>query len=380
MTIKSKSLAFNVKAKGDDTGTFTAYGNTFGKVDHAGDMTMKGAFTKCIQGWAAKAKMPRLLSQHGHTANPIGIITSMKEDEHGLLFEGKFCLEAGTAGAEAYALVKMGALDSFSIGYNTLKEKMVNGVNELHELDVKEISLVTFACNEDSLIQTVKSAVDAGSEITPRMIQKALQESGLSKRQAEAAVNAIKSTGEIEVAIKSGIEQFKATAKNHEITVNGVKSGDMSLGEYSSLIANAVNGSIETDDRWCYVESIYMGYVIVCVYEEIDDKYEQYYARVPYTVGDDNNVMVGSPIKVTRLVRWMTEAELATFEGTKTDNEVEVEIATKEDDTIEAEEAIVISDEVKEAEAEEAPAIEAEVETKVKSLSEELENETFNWF
>jgi HK97 family phage prohead protease len=338
MKMKSKSLTFNVKAD-EKLGTFTAYGNTFGNLDHAGDMTMKGAFSKCIQDWKSKGKFPRLLSQHGHTSNPIGIITSMKEDENGLLFEGEFCTEAGTSGAEAYALVKMGALDSFSIGYNTLNEKMVNGVNELHELDVKEISLVTFACDEKSLIQTIKSAIDSGESPTTRMIQKALQEAGLSKRQSESAVNAIITTKKAETADLNAVELFKVKATSHTPSLTNLecKRDDMSLFDYASMIYRAVNSTIESDEIYSYVESIFMEYVIVGVCDYSQETYDEYYVRVPYSVSGGDNVMVGSAEKVTKVVKWKTEAEIAAYEAMETDREKEAPTDQEEEIQVKAE-------------------------------------------
>ena len=221
----SKSITFDCKIKADGVaGSFTAIGNAFGNIDHAGDKTMKGAFTKCIQSYNSSGTMPMLLSQHQHQAHPIGVITSMKETETGLEFEGQLCLET-QLGKETHALMKMGAMNGWSIGYATIKEILVNGVNELHELDVREISAVTFPCNTDSvttsvkstsLIQSVKSAVENGEEITPRMIQKSLQEAGLSKRQAEAAVNAIKAT---DVAVADEMKTSLEVSKSKPETV-----------------------------------------------------------------------------------------------------------------------------------------------------------------
>ena len=320
MKIKTKELSFKIKAK-SEAGTFSAYGNTFNKVDLAGDKTIKGAFTKCIQGWNAKAEMPQLLSQHGHAANPIGIITSMKEDENGLLFEGKFCIEVGTAGAEAYALVKMGALKRFSIGYNTLSEKMVDGVNELHELDVKEISLVTFACNEDSLIQSVKSAVSAGENPT-RLIQKALQEAGFSNKTAKAAMSLAISSK----ASESKIESFKSKAENFKTKFHDIDNdGEMSLYDYTRTIVSAIRDTVLTnEDSWLYIEELYMDKAIVCIYEySEDDEYKEYYAKVNYTVTDQGmsnmDVQVGSPTEVIRVVKWMTEEEVDKMNAAKTE-------------------------------------------------------------
>lgn len=326
MTIKTKSLGFNIKASSDEAGKFTAYGNTFGNVDHAGDKTMKGAFSKCIQGWNAKARMPRLLSQHGHRQNPIGIITSMKEDENGLLFEGEFCTEPGTAGAEAYALVKMGALDMFSIGYNTIKEKMVSGINELHELDVKEISLVTFACNENSLIQTVKSAIDSGEDVTTRMIQKSLQEAGFSKRQAEAAVNAIKVTGEDEEMQKTAEEIFLSKKESHIVLTDKLTvKADQSMSDYVSLINKAVVASVESDSVYAYTVDLYMDYAILAVYDYSGEDYKEFYVKVPFSMSGPDNVLVGDSYEVTKDVSWLTADDIAqrTAAGVKsTDPEV----------------------------------------------------------
>ena len=332
MTLSTKSIGFEIKALDDDLGTFTAYGNTFGKVDHANDMTMKGAFTKCIQGWNAKNRQPRLLSQHGHRQNPIGIITSMKEDDHGLLFEGKFCVEPGTAGAEAYALAKMGALDMFSIGYNTIKQKANNGVNELHELDVKEISIVTFACNEDSLIQSIKSALESGDEVT-RMVQKSLQEAGLSKRQAAAAVDAIKVTGDQEVLEQSTLEIFKAKAESNVLSTKMLDMhSDMSLNEYVEMICKSVMMAIETDEVYSYVKNIYMDYVIVECYDYSDSSnVKEMYKKVPYSVSD-NDVLVGTPVEVVKDVQWLTADEQAAREqaGVKSIEVAEIDTLVSE--------------------------------------------------
>lgn len=331
MTIKTKSLegGFKVKA-GGEIGTFSAYGNTFGNVDHAGDKTMKGAFTKCIAGWNAKAEQPQLLGQHGHTQNPIGIITSMKEDDNGLLFEGEFCLET-QAGAEAYALVKMGALKRFSIGYQTIKQKANMGVNELHELDVKEISLVTFACNEDSLIQSVKSAVSNGEDPT-RLIQKALQEGGFSKRAAQNAMSAAINAKNAEESQKTKAEAFQAKAKEFEAHTHDMKvKGEMSLSDYSRAICKAVEDSVGGKDKYVYVCDIYMSYVIAHVYEEDEDEYREYYMRIPYSVAENMDVMVGSGEKVERHVMWLNESEMAAVKTTMSEDYSEGE---KEDDGI----------------------------------------------
>jgi len=190
------SQRFEIKANNDSTGSFTAYGNVFNVVDEADDITMKGAFLNSIKQHKDNNTMPRLLEQHGHRSMPIGIITDIFEDTKGLKFSGELNLET-QAGREAYALLKQGAIDTFSIGYITLQSEQQNHngqmVRALLEVDLKEISLVTFACNPESRIESIKSALSKHETITTKMVQKALQESGLSNRQAEQAINQIKS-------------------------------------------------------------------------------------------------------------------------------------------------------------------------------------------
>ncbi len=345
LKFKNVTSTFQVKAD-DEKGTFEAYGNAFGNVDHAGDKTMFGAFKKCIEDWKSKGEYPQFLSQHGHSKNPIGIITDLKEDENGLWFKGEFCLETQD-GREAYALVKMGALKRFSIGYKTIKEKSVNGINELHELDVKEISLVTFACNEDSLLQSVKSAVDNG-ENPMRLIQKFMQEQGLSKRQASAAINAIKDEAKIESKRTLEIETIKEKVKSrkvkvHDVELDGTKS-EMSMNEYISMVCCAVTDSIsakykEDDDVYIYCEDLYTDFIVMCIYDYREDSCCKDFVKVPYSVQSGDNVLVGSPVSVTRLVKWVTEEEKEAMISEKLDDEIvdKEKNLDEEDDSLESE-------------------------------------------
>lgn len=197
-----KTKGFNQKVsiksiEGATEGSFEAYGNVFGVKDNAGDISVKGCFSETISQHKNEGTMPRLLAQHGHSQMPIGIISDMVEDEKGLRFKGQFCLDT-QAGAEAHALCKMGAIDQFSIGYVTVDSEMTMKGNLLKELDVKEISLVTFACNEESTLIDVKSAIEK-NELSSNLLQKAVREAfGLSVKQTDAAINAIMDTERIE--------------------------------------------------------------------------------------------------------------------------------------------------------------------------------------
>jgi len=402
MTIQTKSLdqTFEVKAL-EEKGSFSAYGNTFNFKDHAGDVTVPGAFANCIKAYEEAGRMPRLLAQHGHTSMPIGIITMMKEDEHGLYFEGKFA--PTPAGQEAYELVKMGAIDQFSIGYKTIDSDYdhKSDTTYLKELDVKEISLVTFACNEESLVQSIKSAIEKGDEVTPRMVQKALQhDTGLSKRQAEAAVNAIKAVKAEEETMETN-EHIKAyfEAKNEQFPAQNltddhvsnmsVKSlNGLSFGKICNKICKAIAEKIGHGEFW--VSEVYEGYAIFEKYNSYTWEFKM--CKVDWSL-EDQEVKVGEPVDLEYVLKEvetessdeeMKEVETPTedvkddevVEEVKEEVEEKSDEATSEDET-EVKEAVEGEDVVDQQSEETSEQVE---ETEVKSAETISVDEMKNWF
>jgi len=167
-----------------ETGQFSCYGNVKNIIDHAGDVTVDGAFVDSIANHKANGTMPKMFWMHNPYELPVGAWTSMREDAKGLYLEGK--LSDTSMGRDIQVLANDGALDSFSIGYNVIDEKWSNeGYNELHKVNVLEISWVTFACNEESRLEAMKSKLQDGEIPTRRELEGILRESGLSKRQSE---------------------------------------------------------------------------------------------------------------------------------------------------------------------------------------------------
>lgn len=150
--LEIKNLSLEVKDLHDD-GTFSGYGSVFGVVDSYSDVVVKGAFKRTIRN----NKNIKLLWQHD-TREPIGIFTTIKEDEHGLYVEGKLAMDV-QRGREAFSLMKMDAVNGLSIGFSTLVEEYdaKQAVRFLKEIKLYEISVVTFPANADSLINNVKN-------------------------------------------------------------------------------------------------------------------------------------------------------------------------------------------------------------------------------
>ncbi len=190
MTTKTLDFQCELKANGD-TGTFEGYGSIFNITDRGGDIVVPGAFTETLAAQKAAGRLPAMLWQH-RQAEPIGVYTSMEEDAVGLKVKGQLALKTAR-GAEAYELMKMGALSGMSIGYRSRDDSYdrVTGVRSLKKVDLVELSLVTFPMNDASRVSAVKAIeeLDSLSEIERHLRDVC----GLSKSESTALVSRVKS-------------------------------------------------------------------------------------------------------------------------------------------------------------------------------------------
>jgi HK97 family phage prohead protease len=156
MDIKHVACALQVKALAGD-GMFAGYASVFGELDQQNEIVAKGAFTRSLSSWKKQGRMPAMLWMHDPTM-PIGIWLAVREDMNGLAVEGKLALRT-QKGAEAHELLKLGALTGLSIGYRIVTSRVdaSRKVRTLTDVDLFEISLVTFPANEAARVSDVKS-------------------------------------------------------------------------------------------------------------------------------------------------------------------------------------------------------------------------------
>lgn len=119
------------------------YASVFGIRDRGGDIVLPGAYAASLKRMAEAGGRVRMLWQHDQS-QPIGVWDEVAEDAHGLHVKGRLLTEVAR-GREAAALMAAGAVDGLSIGYRTLRaEKLPEGGRKLVELELWEVSLVTF--------------------------------------------------------------------------------------------------------------------------------------------------------------------------------------------------------------------------------------------
>ena len=187
-----RSFSFEVRAVGEN-GEIEGYGSVFDVVDSYDDIVAKGAFVKSMNEHRAAGTMPAMLWQH-NPDNPIGVWTEISEDSVGLKVKGRLAMTT-VKGREAYELMKMGAINGLSIGFmsknwNYDKE---SDIRTLTEVDLWEISLVTFPANEKSRITSIKSIDEID---VPKDAEKTLRDAGFSKSDATAFVSRVMRMGE----------------------------------------------------------------------------------------------------------------------------------------------------------------------------------------
>src|ERR1700729_13001 len=95
-----------------------------------------------------------LLRQHMPNL-PIGSV-QISDSDVGLQVNGRLVLEDPQARI-ALAHLKAQTINGLSIGFDTIKDAVENGVRHLKELRLWEVSVVTFPMNKAAIITSVKS-------------------------------------------------------------------------------------------------------------------------------------------------------------------------------------------------------------------------------
>ena len=188
-----RNYALQIKATGED-GSVEGYGSVFGVRDSYDDVIAGGAFGASITAHKSSGTMPAMLWQHD-AGQPIGIWTDMTEDAKGLHIKGKLALDT-VKGKEAHALLKMGALNGLSIGFVSKQwaYDRETEVRTLTEIELWEVSLVTFPANEKARVTNVKASPDVVS--APKDAERILRDAGFSKADATALVSRVMRMGE----------------------------------------------------------------------------------------------------------------------------------------------------------------------------------------
>jgi uncharacterized protein len=181
-----KFHALDIKKVAFD-GTFAGYASVFNRQDLGADVVLPGAFRKSLS--ARGASGIRMLFQHDPN-QPIGVWEKLYEDARGLYARGRLTTEVAKA-REVHSLMRSGAIDGLSIGFRAMRGRRDarTGIRNLAEIDLWEISIVTFPMLPEARVAHVKSRAFDGRTPTEREFERWLtQDAGFTRTEARAVM------------------------------------------------------------------------------------------------------------------------------------------------------------------------------------------------
>ena len=157
-TVRRRLARLDAPARLNDLAAdeFEGYASLFGVPDGAGDVVARGAFAASLR------KRPpgkvRMLYQH-FTHEPLGVWETIREDARGLYVKGRLVLDVQRA-REVRSLIREGALNGLSIGFRTVRATCQAGHRVLNEIELWEISVVTFPLLAGSKVTAIGAKGD----------------------------------------------------------------------------------------------------------------------------------------------------------------------------------------------------------------------------
>ncbi|MCC2608382.1 HK97 family phage prohead protease [Neorhizobium petrolearium] len=191
--MKTKGFELQVKDLSEE-GIFEGYGSVFGVRDSYNESVEPGAFVASLAKHRREGTMPLMLWQHDPWT-PIGVWEELAEDGKGLWVKG-LLLSGVQKSDEVRIMLKNKAIRGLSIGYREVDTKPAEngGPRKLVEVDLLEVSIVSFPANRRANVETVKSErmdefarrLRDGDPMPIKDFEDILREAGVPKSMAVA--------------------------------------------------------------------------------------------------------------------------------------------------------------------------------------------------
>ncbi len=180
---------FELKSLDENTGEFTGYAAAFDVVDELKDVCRPGCFAETLKTWAARGTMPRLLWHHWEL---LGQISSMVEDEKGLLVTGRLWLDHPgvwdryTEIRQDYPRVWM----SFAYIARPGDCEFTDGIRYIKRLDLMDdITITCCPVNRSAELLEIKSADGSAVKVPGvRATEFVLRDAGHTRSSAKAII------------------------------------------------------------------------------------------------------------------------------------------------------------------------------------------------
>jgi HK97 family phage prohead protease len=150
-----KQTSIGLEDIDESNGIVKGYGSVFNNIDSDNDIILAGAYTKTLNENGSRV---RYCNQH-RIDQPLGKFTELREDGNGLYFVAE--IPKTRLGEDVLLLMKNGVINENSVGIMPIvKSFRQDGVRELKEVKLYEISCVTLAANPLAMITDAKGLID----------------------------------------------------------------------------------------------------------------------------------------------------------------------------------------------------------------------------
>ena len=150
-----KQTSIGLEDIDESNGIVKGYGSVFNNIDSDNDIILAGAYTKTLNENGSRV---RYCNQH-RIDQPLGKFTELREDSNGLYFVAE--IPKTRLGEDVLLLMKNGVINENSVGIMPIvKSFRQDGVRELKEVKLYEISCVTLAANPLAMITDAKGEID----------------------------------------------------------------------------------------------------------------------------------------------------------------------------------------------------------------------------
>lgn len=136
------------------TGVAVPYGVVTMNTSHpGGERFARGAFKRTISN--QKGRLPKLFRNHDH-GQAVGVAAELRDTDDGVLASWR--IADTPAGNAVLQEVREGVLDSLSVGFRAVREDVVEGVREVREAHLFEVSLVPMPAYPGAQVMSLRSA------------------------------------------------------------------------------------------------------------------------------------------------------------------------------------------------------------------------------
>ena len=241
--IEQKSVACELKFLGASENTHIVEGlaAAFGNVDAYGDVILPGAFAASL---AENDNFP-LLWNHDRR-EVIGRIVAAHETEDGLFIRAELPKDDTFVSGRVIPQLKNGSICKMSIGYLSRKDRITEGVRQLLDIDLKEVSLVVIPANPDAVVTSVKGEL-AADDIRPVTSIKGAVQSGRLTRLSVPLWRSL-TKAQAEDALRMGLPMSKQLANSVAYAVKGPSPRDFGPSAHNTGHGAPLAGSAVTTD------------------------------------------------------------------------------------------------------------------------------------